>query len=218
MAKTFQEIQTDIAYIFRSTVDPDDMTDTSSEEYLNLASSCYTVAMRLLNQYTFDFCVEKEKFVTTPNVSTYDGVEGQIIDNGLLLTGNSQPLELDVNGDLLTEAKGTPQKFWFDREEKIVLYPTPDKEYNITVKYKDMKYFLGADGVPILEPTPTSTLRMPERLQPAFIDWLKYETLVNYIKNLTKPRYQPLIDEANKLRLAFLKLANSYSEPARMVL
>lgn len=218
MAKTFQEIQTDISYIFRSTIDPDDMTQTTSEEYLNVASSCYTVAMRLLNQYTFDFCIYREKLKTIADVSTYDGVNGQIIDNGILLSENNKPLILDVNGDLLKQEKGTPQKFWFDTDEKVILYPTPDKEYNLTIKYKDMRYFLNAEGEPELEPTPTSTLRMPERLQPAFIDWLKYETLVNYIKNLTKPRYQPLIDEANKLKLAFFKLANSYTEPARMVL
>ena len=220
MAKTFQEIQEDIAYIFRSTIDPDDMQleNQLEEEYLNVASSCYTEAMRLLNDNNFDFNILNSTIKTRSNRASYQGVNGQIIKNGVLVEGNTTALRYDANGNLLRSQTGRPSKFWLDNEENIILYPTPDAVYNVTVKFKDMRYFLDSDLVPQYEPQPTYTLRMPDRLQAPFIDWLKYETLANYIKNLSKPRYQPIINKAEQLRMAFLKLANGYKDEAYMSL
>lgn len=218
--KTFQEIQEDIAYIFRSTIDPDDMqlTNQNEEEYLNVASSCYTEAKRLLNDNTFDFTIYTTKFITNPNKQQYRQVDGQITKNGVTIEGNTAPLRYEPNGSLLRQQTGRPSKFWFDTSEKIMLYPVPDDIYDVTVKYKDMRYFLDENRVAQFEPTPKSTLRMPNRLQGAFIDWLKYETLANYIKNLSKPRYQPIIDKAAQLKLAFIKLASAYEEEASLLL
>lgn len=220
MAKTFQEIQEDIAYIFRSTIDPDDMQleNQLEEEYLNVASSCYTEAMRLLNDNNFDFNISNSTIKTRSNRASYQGVNGQIIKNGVLVEGNTTALRYDANGNLLRSQTGRPSKFWLDNEENIILYPTPNAVYNVTVKFKDMRYFLDSDLVPQYEPQPTYTLRMPDRLQAPFIDWLKYETLANYIKNLSKPRYQPIINKAEQLRMAFLKLANGYKDEAYMSL
>lgn len=218
--KTFQEIQVEIANIFRSSIDPDDMAldNQTEEEYLNVASSCYTVAKRLLNENTFPFNVYQKEFSTSANRNNYNGVDGQIVKDGVTVEENTLPLRYENNWKFLREQTGRPTKFWLDNNEKIYLYPTPDESFKVNVKYKDMRYFLDANRNPVLEPEPTATLRMPERLQGAFIDWLKYETLVNYIKNLAKPRYQPLIDEANKLKLAFLKLVYPYSDEARFIL
>lgn len=218
--KTFQQIQVDVANIFRSTIDPDDMqlTNQTEEEYLNVASSCYTEAMRLLNDNDFDFTINTYSFKTQENKQKYRQVDGQVTKNGIMVEGNTTALRYEPNGNLLREQTGRPSKFWFDNSEKIILYPTPDDVYNITVKYKDMRYFLDENLVPQLEPQPTYTLRMPDRLQGAFIDWLKYETLANYIKNQSKPRYQPIIDKAEQLRIAFSKLANAYEEEASLLL
>ena len=126
MAKTFQEIQEDIAYIFRSTIDPDDMQleNQSEEEYLNVASSCYTEAMRLLNDNNFDFNISNSTIKTRSNRASYQGVNGQIIKNGVLVEGNTTALRYDANGNLLRSQTGRPSKFWLDNEENIILYPT----------------------------------------------------------------------------------------------
>lgn len=220
MAKTFQEIQADIANIFRSTIDPDDMqlSNQNEEEYLNVASSCYTEALRMLNENDFEFNINTTSFVTAENENTYNAVAGQILENGITFQDNGEILIYDKNEHWLKKQLGKPQKYWFDNDENIVLFPTPNKNYNLIVKFKDMKYFLDENDKPQYTPAPTSTLKMPERLQQPFIEWLKYETLANYIKNVTKPRYEPIKEKAYQLKLAFIKLANPCNDKARMIL
>ena len=112
-----------------------------------------------------------------------------------------------------------PSEFWFtDNQNKIVLYPTPDDTYKVNIKYLDYKYALTPDGVPTNDFADDNTINMPERLQDIYIEWLLYQTLGDYMRNQSKPRWQPTLAIAENKRKVFMQLCRNYDGNLRFIM
>ena len=122
-------------------------------------------------------------------------------------------------GFLKDEVEGVPSEFWFtDNQKKIVLYPTPDDTYKVNIKYLDYKYALTPDGVPTNDFADDNTINMPERLQDIYIEWLLYQTLGDYMRNQSKPRWQPTLAIAENKRKVFMQLCRNYDGNLRFIM
>lgn len=89
-------------------------------------------------------------------------------------------LILDASGRFSTFGK--PSKYCVDENDNIVLYPTPDKNYAMTVEYLDLCPVISIDNDFKSEfKNEGDTLNIKSRLEPLFIDCLAY--LSNEILN-----------------------------------
>ena len=204
MTKTFDQSLIDTAVISMSMIDPEDMQDTSSEEFLSLRriqQGCHT---ELTNREDFPF----NKFSIT--IDTQAGQNESFLPDGTVLSvwlkGSSKPLDYIPDITMQKEASGTPYAYGITyNPDLLVFYPTPIKAQECVIKYLDTKNVLDATGNPSFEITVGSTLRMPERIQPLYFDALEYRVLFEYMRKQSNPRWQPTEQLFNEKWKAFLK-------------
>lgn len=93
--------------------------------------------------WTFKEC--KYTFLASKSCQEYsipdDIVASNIVKNGIKIDGNFQPLEFIYHDDLdkLAYTEGIPLKYSF-YGEKLLLYPVPDKDYSLNIKYLTAYY------------------------------------------------------------------------------
>lgn len=191
MGKTFDQSLIDTANIPMSMIDPEDMADTSSEEFISLRRVQQGAHNELTNRVDFPFNRATKIIKTIPKQNTYSMVEGTILD--AYIQGD---LELEYNEDILMldEVKGKPTKYCLTyNPNKIVLYPTPDKAYNIKIVYNNTKNVVYEDETTGYEIKVGSTLKMLERVQHLYFDALEYYVLSENMRKQSNPRWQPTI-------------------------
>lgn len=217
MAKTFEEIRLMLADIYMSNIDPDDMVN-ADEEKAQVVRSLNSTHTELMGKYVYSFLVRNKDFTTVRNKKDYEGVEGQILYEGLKVKDSQSPLQYDEEAYLLEEKLGTPTKFWLDEKENINLYPTPDSPKTYNVRYLDYRYALTPNGELTDDYADSNTINMPERLQNIYIEWLVYQTLGDYMRNQAKPRWQPTLDIAERKRAVFMQQCNAYDGELRFII
>ena len=174
MGKTFDQSLIDTARISMSMIDPEDMEDTSSEEFASMRriqNGCHT---ELSNRDDFPF----NKFTKTIRVNegqnSYTMVEGKIKSVYL----NNSELKYVADFKNLSDATGKPKYYTVQTNpEKIKLYPTPDDSYSIDVEYFSTKNVKLTNDEYSYTIEIGSTLRMPERFQHLYFDALEYRVL-----------------------------------------
>lgn len=201
MGKTFDQSLIDTANIPMSMIDPEDMQDTSSEEFISLRRVQQGCHSELCNRADFPFKKKDITFKTEIGVSEYPLPAGTIVD--IWVKGNSRKMTYDPNIRLLKESKGNPTTFGF-KSDSFVLYPTPDKEYEIIVDYNTTKNVINKLGVLSYEITEGSMLDMDEDVQHLYFDALEYRVLFENMRKQSNPRWQPTEDLFNKKWQAFL--------------
>lgn len=213
-AKTFQEIRLMLADVYMSNIDADDMVITG-EEKDQVIRSLDSTHIELMGKIPYDFLVKRMNYNTVANQKEYRKPDGQLLK---VYLGTSE-LEYNDEGFLHEEIQGMPTEFWFtDNQKKIVLYPTPDDTYKVNIKYLDYKYALTPDGVPTDDFADNNTINMPERLQQIYIEWLLYQTLGDYMRNQSKPRWQPTLAIAENKRKVFMQMYKNYDGNLRFIM
>ena len=196
MGKTFDQSLIDTATISMSMIDPEDMQDTSSEEFASLRriqQGCHT---ELCNRQDFPFKKQIKTIKTQANKSEYANPEGTVIE--LWVKGNTKKMAYDPNIKLLRSAVGNPTTFGFKGLDKIVLYPTPDKTYEVEITYNSTKNIIDTNDEYGYEITIGSYINpqyIREDLQVLYFDALEYRVLVEYMRKVSNPR----LSETEKL-------------------
>lgn len=196
MGKTFDQSLIDTAIISMSMIDPEDMQDTSSEEFASLRriqQGCHT---ELCNREDFPFKRQTKTIKTQENKSEYTNTEGTIVE--LWVKGNTKKMTYDPNIKLLKESKGNPTTFGFKGIDKIVFYPTPDKVYEVEITYNSTKNIINSDDEYSYEIKIGSYINpqyIREDLQVLYFDALEYRVLYEYMRKTSNPR----LSETEKL-------------------
>lgn len=190
MGKTFDQSLIDTATISMSMIDPEDMKDTTSEEFTSLRRIQQGCHNELSNREDFPF----NKFVLT--VDTQTGQRESFLPDGTILNvrikDNPYYLEYEPNIRLLGNTKGTPTKYGVNNNpDVLIFYPIPDKVQEFEITYIDTKNVINTEGNTSYEITIGSTLRMPERVQHLYFDALEYRVLFEYMRKQSNPRWQP---------------------------
>ncbi|MCQ2975126.1 MAG: hypothetical protein MJ211_10020 [Bacteroidales bacterium] len=218
MAKTFLDIRLMLADVYMSNIDPDDMV-SGEEEKDQVIRSLNSTHTELMGKYPYSFLDTTTTLITEEGQSVYGSVSGQIAKNGIiLLTDNAtKVLEYKEDAFILESKEGEPEYFYFAENEKIILYPTPDKEYEIIIKFHDSRYAIDTSEEPTNEYADDNTINMPERLQDIYIEWLLYQTLGDYMRNQSKPRWQPTLQIAENKKNVFLNMLSPYDGSLRFI-
>lgn len=115
-------------------------------------------------------------FSTVIGDSTYSMVNGIIKENGVKISGNTEPLTFLSSHEDLTDASGTPEYYWLEGNE-IILYPTPDSVKTVTVKYINEYAVKTAEAVEQdFFVNTTDVLNIPARVEKYFIDCIAHLT------------------------------------------
>lgn len=214
MVKTFKDIRLMLADVYMSNIDSDDMVITG-EEKDQVIRSLDSTHIELMGKNAYDFLIKRMSYTTSPRQKEYKKPDGQLQK---IYIGSTE-ISYNDEGFLKDEVEGVPSEFWFtDNQNKIVLYPTPDDTYKVNIKYLDYKYALTPDGVPTNDFDDNNTINMPERLQDIYIEWLLYQTLGDYMRNQSKPRWQPTLAIAENKRKVFMQLCRNYDGNLRFIM
>ena len=133
----------------------------------------------------WDFRYNKTTFDTVVDQADYAMVDGIIKENGIRITGVSNPLRYEPNHEVISPSmsSGIPYRYWVEGNE-IVLNPTPSSVKTVTVKFTS-KYPVKTSGGALKTEfdldSSTDFLNIPERIEPEFIRCLGH--LTNEILN-----------------------------------
>ncbi len=217
MTKTFDESLLDTAKISMSMLDPEDIIDTSSEEFEQLRREQQGCHNELTNREDFPFNITNSIIATIEGQNIYDNVEGKIKD--IHIEGEEYNLKYNPNIKYLSSQTGRPTMFTVEyNSQKIIFYPSPDKVYNINIRYYDTKNVINSNGEADYIITTGSTLKMPQNVQHLYWDALEYYLLACHIKKLSNPRYEPTIKIANDRWNLFKKAAKTVDSDTYFVI
>jgi len=210
MGKTFDQSLIDAATIPMSMIDPEDMEDTNSEEFISLRrvqQGCHT---ELSNRDDFPFNKYNKKIVLTKNQNAYSLPDGRVTQ--VILKDNGQVVQLPYveSISLLADAKGRPDRYTINFNPlKIYFYPTPEIAYNVEIEYNSTKNIILTDNTYSYIIQPGSTLRMPEQFQHLYFDALEYYVLATNMRKQSNPRWQPTLAIFEQRWQTFLKGSKS---------
>lgn len=215
MGKTFDQSLIDTANIPMSMIDPEDMADTSSEEFVSMRRVQQGCHSELTNREDFPFNIYTKTIKLSKGMNTYSMVDGKI--KNVYCDNNKLEFVSNFRG-LGTLTNGTPVYFTTQANpEKIKLFPSPDKSYTLEIEYVTSKNVLLADGTPSPTIEKGSTARMPERVQHLYFDALEYYVLATNMRKESNPRWQPTLEIFNQRWRIFLKGCKTYDKKARIV-
>lgn len=193
MGKTFDQSLIDTANIPMSMIDPEDMADTTSEEFISLRrvqQGCHT---ELSNREDFPFNKYTKTIQTSKGLNSYSLPEGRVVKIKIY-NNNISDLKYDNNIDMYTDVSGTPREFVVTyNPNKLKLYPTPDKGYKIAIDYISTKNVILTDDTYSYNIGVGSTLRMPEQYQHLYFDALEYYVLATNMRKASNPRWEPTL-------------------------
>ncbi len=208
MGKTFDQSLIDTAVISMSMIDPEDMQDTNSEEFISLRriqQGCHT---ELSNREDFPFNKYTKTIQTVIGQPEYATPDGTV--QTIWVKGNTKTMTYDPNIRFLRETKGNPTTYGIkNNPERLVFYPTPDKVYNVDITYNDTKNVIDTLGNESFVITVGSTLKMPDRVQHLYFDALEYRVLFEYMRKMSNPRWEPTLQLFNEKWQAFLKASKT---------
>jgi len=135
MTLTFLDLYNSAASQEWSMYDNDANTTDDLEKPLVVALN--KAVTEILYSYPFSFREKTHILFTIPDVNSYSIPKGLIQKDKLgdcCVKINSRPLRLIKNTFTLQNKKGIPENFYI-RGSKMVLYPTPNEKFIITIDY-----------------------------------------------------------------------------------
>ena len=206
MGKTFDQSLIDTANIPMSMIDPDDMEDTTSEEFLSLRRVQQGAHNELSNREDFPFSKYTKVIQLSKGTNTYTMPEGRIVKVRITDGSNISELKYDNDLSMHTQTSGKPNLFTVTyNPNKIKLYPTPDKTYTVSIDYISTKNVILTSGEYSYNIEVGSTLRMPEQYQHLYFDALEYYVLAENLRKVTSTRYAPTLEIFNEKWKVFLR-------------
>ena len=196
MLKTFDQSLIDTANIPMSMIDPEDMADTTSEEFISLRRVQQGCHSELSNREDFPFNKYTKNIQTSKNTAAYSLPEGKILQVRLAYNNDVYKLRHDNNINMYSSnVTAMPDSYCVSyNPAKLKLYPIPDKQYNIAVDYNSTKNVILTNGDYSYNIEIGSTLRMPEQFQHLYFDALEYYVLATNMRKASNPRWQPTLE------------------------
>lgn len=192
MGKTFDQSLIDTAVISMSMIDPEDMEDTTSEDFISLRRIQQGCHSELSNREDFPFNKYTKNIQLTKNTQAYNLPDGRITQVRLSNGNNIYELEHYPDMALLNESNGMPDRYSISyNPNKIKFYPIPDNTYNVAIDYNSTKNVILEDGTLSYIIEVNSTLKMPEQFQHLYFDALEYFILYEYMRKVSNPRFEP---------------------------
>lgn len=205
MGKTFDQSLIDTANIPMSMIDPEDMQDSTSEEFISLRRVQQGCHQELSNREDFPFNKYTKTIQTSKGLQSYSLPEGRVV-KVRIYNNNISELKYDNNMDMYNDIIGVPNKFVVTyNPNKIKLFPIPDKGYKIQVDYINTKNVILADGSYSYNIEPNSTLKMPEQYQHLYFDALEYYVIAENVRKVSNARYEPTLAIFNEKWKIFLR-------------
>lgn len=200
MTITAQRLLTELGRRAWSGFNADDMV-FSSEDSEQARAELNSALRYLINLEDFPFRAKEKTIKASPNNAYCPGLDGQIT-----CIYNADTLEqLSYMGDsslVDKTTKGTPVAYWIEHKnpnEKIRLYPIPDKMYTYKIVYNQYKPVLNSSGETSYEFSKSNDfINMPENLEYLFMDCLVLRTIVTNNKDEQDENYRPTINEFNE--------------------
>ena len=206
MGKTFDQSLIDTANIPMSMIDPEDMADTSSEEFVSMRRVQNGCHSELTNREDFPFNKYTKTIQISKGQSTYSLPEGRIVAVRISNGNSVNKLAYEADISLLNDSTSMPDRFTVTyNPNKIKFYPTPDKSYNVSIDYVSTKNVLLTDNSYSYNIQIGSTLKMPEQFQHLYFDALEYYVLATNMRKQSNPRWQPTLDIFEKKWQTFLR-------------
>ena len=206
MGKTFDQSLIDTANIPMSMIDPEDMADKISEEFISLRrvqQGCHT---ELSNREDFPFNKYTKNLQLSKGQNTYSMPDGRIMEVRISVNNNVYALPYDNNISLLDNNTSTPDRYSVTYNPlRVKFYPTPDQTYNVAIDYNSTKNIVLADGTYSFVIENNSTLRMPEQFQHLYFDALEYYVLATNMRKQSNPRWQPTLEIFRQRWQTFLR-------------
>ena len=201
MGKTFDQSLIDTAVISMSMIDPEDMEDTSSEEFISLRRIQQGCHSELCNRKDFPFKKQTKTFKAQTNKSEYALPDGTILN--IWIKKGGKKLEYNPDVRFLTQSKGIPTSYSVSAG-KLVLHPVPNDIHEIVMDYNSTKNIIDKNGDYSYTITVGSTLSMDEDVQHLYFDALEYRVLFEYMRKVSNPRLSETERLFNEKWLAFL--------------
>lgn len=194
MGKTFDQSLIDTANIPMSMLDPEDMADTTSEDFISLRRVQQGCHSELSNREDFPFNKYTKTIQLSKGQSTYSMPEGRITEIRIGVDNNVRKLNYDNNLSMYSDMKSAPTRYDVTyNPNKIRFYPTPDKSYTVNIDYFSTKNVILTDNSYSYNIEIGSTLRMPEQYQHLYFDALEYYVLAENMRKVSNPRFEPTL-------------------------
>ena len=192
MGKTFDQSLIDTANIPMSMIDPEDMADTSSEDFISMRRVQQGCHSELTNRVDFPFNKYTKTIQLSKGQNAYSLPEGRIISARIAYNNTIYELQYDSDIALYPDKTKTPEVYTVSyNPNRVKFYPTPDKAYTVNLDYNSTKNVILPNGDYSYLIEVGSTLRMPEQFQHLYFDALEYYVLYTNMRKVSNPRWQP---------------------------
>jgi hypothetical protein len=182
MTLTFLELYNTAASQEWSMYDNDAKTNNDFEK--SLVIDLNKAVTEILYSYPFSFREKTHIIFTMPRVKSYKLPRGLILKdnkNNYCVKVNSNSLKLIKNPLFLEEKQGYPEGFYI-KNSNIVLYPTPNEKYIITVDYIMLAIGENNNGDEIFTlQNADDIIYIPEHLEEIFKNAVISRTMLNSI-------------------------------------
>lgn len=180
-----------------------------------LVSSINKAIIDIWYSYPFSFRIKNYSFSTMRGINKYELPNGNpvnessIEDNLFAIKIDGRYLEYnpDINLNSTTET-GKPNKFAIV-DDKLILSPTPDKRYQIEIKYSTLSIGFDKDENEIfyLE-NPTDYISIPEKYEALFKNTILAKALVDSIASVNDENYAGYKLQFDKAYKLLIKVTN----------
>lgn len=210
MALTFIDIYNSVAEQAWSMYDAD--VETLEDFETGLKSSINKALTELWCSYQFPFRVVRYTLNTVEGVSEYSTPTGNIISKTVnnkqvhsIRIGKNY-LEYSDGIDVFEDKVGTPSLFKVEND-KILLYPIPDKEYPIVIEYEEIAVGENVYGEKLYElKEEEDSIVIPEKYEVLFKNALITKAMLYAIASRTDENYagyQEQYDNAYKTLVTY---------------
>ena len=178
-----------------------------------LVSSINKAIIDIWYSYPFSFRLKKYVFSTLPNLNSYNLPNGNILNESSIQDNLFAVLldkkHLEYNTDPTDYAQtGTPEKFDID-EDNIILSPTPNKRYKITMKYLSLSIgFDKEDNEIFYLENPTDYIDIPQKYEALFKNTVLAKALVDSIASVNDENYAGYRLQFDKAYKLLIKTTN----------
>jgi hypothetical protein len=209
MGKTFDQSLIDTANIPMSMIDPEDMADTTSEEFISMRRVQQGCHSELTNREDFPFNKYTKTIQLSKGQDAYSMPDGRITQVRISNGNSINKVDYDPDLSLYAARTAKPDVYTITyNPNKVKLYPTPDKSYTVSIDYNSTKNVILPNGQYSYEIAVGSTLRMPEQFQHLYFDALEYYVLYTNMRKVSNPRWQPTYEIFKQKWATFLRGIN----------
>ncbi len=193
--------------------DNDAVSDSEFEDSFVLAINKSII--EILTSYDFPFRERTHLILTIPKMDAYDLPSGLIkkdLNGKYAIKYNSQLLNFIKNPLNLEPRMGVPEGFYI-KNDKIVLYPTPQEKGLVTIDYMTLAIGENAQGEEIYSlKNDSDILSVPLHLEELMKEAVITRTMLNTIASESDENYSAYLKQANRAYKLLIKYSKGVGQ------